>query len=132
MRRLISSILLILLSTTLLINEATAGRFGGGRTFGGGRSAHSSYFSKRPSQTNKSYGTRSANPSRFGTLIRGMVIGSLLTSLFMGHGLGIALLSWFFLAGLALFVVYWFRKKIGAFQQTSSHSCQTHSCKIIN
>lgn len=43
--------------------------------------------------------------------LRGLLIGGLLASLFMGHGLPIALLSWMMIAGLILFMMNLYRKR---------------------
>lgn len=64
MRSLLSCVLIALLSFGLLINEASAKRFGGGRSFGVQRS-HSSLFSSNKTQNTSSLGQK-VNKSKWG------------------------------------------------------------------
>lgn len=109
MRTLISCLLITLLSFGLLINEASAKRFGGGRSFGVQRS-QSSMFSPNKAATAAPLGQRS--PSRWGGLLGGLLIGGLLTSLFMGHGLASGLMTWIILGAVIFFAVNFFRKRM--------------------
>ena len=110
MRNSLIIVLLSLLSFGLVVSDASAKRFGGGRSFGMQRS-QSSFFSSRAAQPMKSLGQR-ANPSRWGGMLRGLLIGGLLASLFMGHGLGAGIMSWLVLGALAFFLVGFFRKRM--------------------
>lgn len=101
MRKIFLSSLIILFTLGLSINDATAGRFGGGRGFSSMRS--SSMFSRAYKKPAPAAISR-ANPNRMRGLLPGMLMGGLLASLFMGHGLGSAMLSWFFL-GMIVFLV---------------------------
>lgn len=118
MRHFISSLLIILLTFGLFVNEASAGRFGGGRSFGVQRS-HSSLFSQKPSPRAQSVGQR-PNMGRWGSVLGGMLVGGLLASLFMGHGLGTGLLSWFAVAAAFFFFFSFLRKKRSPLFQTAS------------
>lgn len=119
MRTCLVSILLILLTFTLVFQEASAARFGGGRSFGVQRS-QSSLFSPKKSYTAKPYAQR-ANKPRWGSMLGGLLIGGLLASLFMGHGLGTGLLTWLILGSLIFFLFNIFRKKMNpAFQNSAT------------
>ncbi len=111
MRLLISCVLIGLLSFGLLINEASAKRFGGGRSFGVQRS-YNSMFSANKAQNSAFLGQRTKNPNRWGGLLGGLLIGSLLTSLFMGHGLANGLMTWLIMAAVIFFAISFFRKKM--------------------
>lgn len=109
MRNFFSYLLIAILSFGLVMNEASAKRFGGGRSFGVQRSK-SSLFSSAMPQATKSWGQQSSR--KWGGVLGGLLVGGLLASLFMGHGLGTGLLTWFML-GLALFfLISLFRKKM--------------------
>jgi len=106
--------LIVLFTLGLSVNDATAGRFGGGRGFGSMRSNSMfsrSYNTKRPAQT------AALNPSRMRGVFSGMLMGGLLASLFMGHGFGSGLLSWFFLGMIVLLVMRLVQRK----KQTDDH-----------
>lgn len=121
MRKSISCLLIAFLTFGLFIHEASAGRFGGGRSFGIQRS-HSSLFSPRAPQNGSSFGQRS-NTGKWGSALGGLVAGGLLASLFMGHGLGSGLLSWLMIGGLAFFVFGFLRKRMQpAFQANQANS----------
>ncbi|STY28192.1 transmembrane protein [Legionella wadsworthii] len=111
MRTFVSFLLIALLSFGLLINEASAKRFGAGRSFGIQRS-HTSLFSPNKVQKSSAFGQSSKNPSRWGGLLSGLLIGGLLTSLFMGHGLASGLMSWIVVGAIIFFIVGFFRKRM--------------------
>lgn len=111
MRTFISYLLIALLSFGLFINEAAAKRFGGGRSFGVQRS-QSSLFSPNKAQYSKNHGQRPNSPSRWGGLLSGLLIGGLLTSLFMGHGLASGVLSWLIVGAVIFFIVGFLRRKM--------------------
>ena len=105
MRNVFLCSLIIFLTAGLFTTEASAGRFGGGRGFGAMRS--NALFS-RPYATQRPLQAASMarnNPSRLRGMMTGMLMGGLLASLFMGHGLTSALISWFFLGILVLLIV---------------------------
>lgn len=120
MRSLISCVLIALLSFGLLINEASAKRFGGGRSFGVQRS-HSSLFSSNKTQNTSSLGQK-ANKSRWGGVLGGLLVGGLLASLFMGHGFASGIMSWLLLAAAAYFIISFFRRRMQPAMQTAQAS----------
>ena len=121
MRTLLFYVLITMLSFGFVVSEASAKRFGGGRSFGVQRS-QSSLFSSRAPQSSKAFGQQ-ANKSKWGGMLGGLLVGGLLASLFMGHGLGTGLMSWLIIGALAFFLVSFMRKKMQTgFQSTSSHS----------
>lgn len=122
MRTLISCLLISLLSFGLLVNEASAKRFGAGRSFGVQRS-QSSMFSPNKAQTSTPLGQRTNGTSKWGGLLGGLLIGGLLTSLFMGHGLASGLMTWLILGAVIFFAVNFFRKRMQpGFQSTQSNA----------
>jgi predicted lipid-binding transport protein (Tim44 family) len=121
MRTLITYLLITLLSFGLFINEASAKRFGGGRSFGVQR-AHSSMFSSSKAPLSTPFGQRTHNSHKWGGLLGGLLIGGLLTSLFMGHGIANGLFSWIILGALLFFVVNLFRKRMHPGMHTGQSS----------
>lgn len=128
MRNLLSCILMVLLTFGLFINDASAKRFGGGRSFGAQRS-HSSFFSSPKSQTAGLKGQRSAK-NKWGGMLGGMLIGGLLASLFMGHGLANGLITWLILGSIIFFIIHVMRKKMQPglqFAQSSAFNTPSHN-----
>lgn len=124
MRNIFICLLITLLSFGLLVNEASAKRFGGGRSFGVQRSYSSLHSSASPSM--KSFG-KQTNSRKWGGLLGGLLAGSLLASLFMGHGAANGLLSLLILGSLAFFVINFLRKKTQAsFQTTQNFNSGIH------
>ena len=123
MRTFIFFLLMTTLSFGLVVSDASAKRFGGGRSFGVQRS-QSSLFSSRAPQT-KSFGQQ-ANTRKWGGVLGGalggLLLGGLLSSLFMGHGLGAGLFSWLAIGALALFLVSFFRKRMQPNLQSANSS----------
>lgn len=109
MRTFMFYLVMTMLTFGLVANEASAKRFGGGRSFGVQRS-HSSFFSSHTPQ-NKSFGQQ-ANTRKWGSALGGLLVGGLLASLFMGHGLGAGLFSWLAIGALVFFLVGFLRKKM--------------------
>lgn len=120
MRSLLSCVLIALLSFGLLINEASAKRFGSGRSFGVQRS-HSSLFSSNKTQNTSSLGQK-VNKSKWGGILGGMLVGGLLASLFMGHGFANGIMSWLLLAAAAYFIINFFRRRMQPAMQTAQAS----------
>ena len=131
MRYFIACFFLALLSFGLLVSEASAGRFGGGRSFGVQRS-HSSLFSKPSPLNNKAFGSR-PNINRWAGPLGGLLVGGLLASLFMGHGLGTGLLSWLILGSLVFFVVGFLRKRMQpAFQSAEQNAFRQNNTRAYS
>ncbi len=103
MRKFIVILLMVIVTIGMLINDADARRFGGGRSFGYQRS--SSSFS-RPTEPGRPAfpGANNLQPNRWLGPLAGLAAGGLLAYLFMGHGLGSGLLSWLVLAGIAFMI----------------------------
>lgn len=115
MRTLLSCVLMMLLTLGLTTSDVYAKRFGGGRSFGVQRS-HSSLFSPKQSANSSAYKQRSG-VNKWGGVLGGMLVGGLLASLFMGHGLASGLFSWLLVGGIALFLFsLWKRKTQPGFQ----------------
>ncbi|HAT7927515.1 TPA: DUF1517 domain-containing protein [Legionella pneumophila] len=126
MRTLLSCFLITLLSFGLIINEASAKRFGGGRSFGIQRS-QSSLFSSNKTHNTSSL-TQKANKSRWGGVLGGLLVGGLLASLFMGNGLANGLITWLILGSVIFFVVSFLRRKMNpGFQATQSGAFRQNS-----
>ncbi|WP_133126848.1 Tim44 domain-containing protein [Legionella nagasakiensis] len=110
MYKLFTYLLIALLAFGLVVNEASAKRFGGGRSFGVQRSK-SSLFSSNHAKNSKSLGQRS-QASKWGGVLGGLLVGGLLASLFMGHGLANGLISWLIVGSLIFFIVSFMRKRM--------------------
>lgn len=121
MRTFIAYLLISLLSFGLLINEASAKRFGSGRSFGVQRS-QSSLSSTNKTQTSNVFGQSTKNTGKWGGLLSGLLIGGLLTSLFMGHGVASGILSWLILGAALFFIIGFFRRKMQPGFQTGQSS----------
>ena len=120
MRYLVSCALIALLSFSLLINEASAKRFGGGRSFGVQRS-QSSLFSSNKTQNTSALGQK-FNKSRWGGILGGLLVGGLLASLFMGHGFASGIMSWLLLGAAAYFIITFLRRRAQPAMQTAQAS----------
>ncbi|RUR09521.1 Tim44 domain-containing protein [Legionella sp. km772] len=120
MRYLVSCALIALLSFGLMINEASAKRFGGGRSFGVQRS-QSSLFSSNKTQNTASLGQK-FNKSKWGGMLGGLLVGGLLASLFMGNGFANGIMSWLILGAAAYFIVNFFRRRMQPATQTAQAS----------
>lgn len=120
MLRIFSYLLIVLLSFGLVVNEASAKRFGGGRSFGIQRS-HSSLFSSNKTQNTSAIGQK-FNKNRWGGMLGGLLVGGLLASLFMGHGLTSGLFSWLLLGAAAYFIINFLRRRT----QPAMQAAQAH------
>lgn len=117
MRTLFLCLLMTVLTFGLVVNEASAKRFGGGRSFGVQRS-HSSLFKQNTTQNTSAFAQR-GNKSRWGGMLGGMLIGGLLASLFMGNGLMNGLMTWLILGSVLFFIVSFLRRKMHPGYQAS-------------
>lgn len=109
MRTIISCLLIAFLSFGLVVNEASAKRFGGGRSFGIQRS-QSSLFSSNKAQTTNAFNKKSST-NRWGGILGGLLVGGLLASLFMGHGVTSGIMSWLILGAAAYFIINFLRRR---------------------
>jgi predicted lipid-binding transport protein (Tim44 family) len=110
MKKFISTLIIIFVAWGLMISDADARRFGGGRSFGMQRSS-SSYMrpSVNPGQAAARPGNRWLGP------LAGLAAGGLLASLFMGHGLGSGIMSWLLVGGAIYLFMGWLqRRKTGS------------------
>ncbi|KTD79212.1 Tim44 domain-containing protein [Legionella waltersii] len=123
MRTLFVCFLISLLSFGLIVNEASAKRFGGGRSFGVQRS-HSSLFSSNKSYNNSIPNKNSANKSRWGGVLGGLLAGGLLASLFMGNGFASGLMSWLFIGIVAFFIMNFLKRRSPALQTAQAGSAR--------
>jgi predicted lipid-binding transport protein (Tim44 family) len=106
MKKIISTLIVIFVAWGLMISDADARRFGGGRSFGMQRSA-SSYT--RPAVN--SVGQAAQTGNRWLGPLAGLAVGGLLASLFMGHGFLSGMLSWLLVGGFCLLVFNWFQRR---------------------
>lgn len=111
MRTLFLCLVMTLVSFGLVVNEASAKRFGAGRSFGVQRSASSMYKSS-PSQSSSVFAQKSSTGSKWGGILGGALVGGLLASLFMGHGLGTGILTWLILGAVIFLVIGFFRSRM--------------------
>lgn len=110
MRQFVMLFVVLFGCSTFLADEAWSARFGGGRSFGVQRS-HSQLFSPKSHQQSKYAYQRPNQPSRMKHILSGILIGGLLTSLFMGHGFGTGMISWLVLGFIGWSIVNWMRKR---------------------
>lgn len=116
MKSVISFFIIALFTFGLVCNEASAKRFGGGRSFGTQRSASS--FSS-PKATQSSAVGKGANTNKWGGMLGGLLIGGLLASLFMGNGLASGLLTWLAVGAVIYFLINFFRRRMQPGYQTA-------------
>lgn len=116
LRNFLSVLLVLFVTFGILMNDAEARRFGGGRSFGVSRPTSS--FS-RPSPgvgqnaaQSQRYGQTASPMSRWMGPLAGLAVGGLLASLFMSNGIGSGILSWLLVGGLLLVLVTLFRNKM--------------------
>ncbi len=109
-------VLILLVSFGIAINDVMAKRFGGGRSFGVQRSK-SSLFNHQSHYAKKASSGQQTKFNKWRGFLGGALLGGLLASLLMGHGLGSALLSWLFVGSLILLIIgFLSRKKRFGFQ----------------
>lgn len=113
MRRFLSLFVILLVTFGLIINDAEARRFGGGRSFGVQRSI-SSFSRSQPA----SFARAGTQTNKWLAPLTGLALGGLLASLFMGHGFGTGVLTWLVLAFAFFALLNLFRRKT----QTVSHA----------
>lgn len=106
MRSFLTFCLIIFCTLSLLAQTAEAKRFGGGRSFGVSRAISSPVRSAPTSSL-----TQRNNTNRWLGPLAGFAAGSLLTSLFMGHGIGSGILSWILIAGGVMLVISFLRNR---------------------
>ncbi len=111
MRNFIWILLIVFMIVGLLVNQADARRFGGGKSFGFQRSASSFSRASEPLRPMLSNTTRTGFSKWLGPLA-GLAAGGLLAYLFMGHGLGSGLLTWLALAGIGFLIWNWLRNRM--------------------
>jgi len=109
MQKLFLCTLLAFIGFGLIVNDASAGRFGGGRGFGMMRSK--SMFNHAPRAKAYTSNARKGQSNRWRGALTGLLMGSLLTSLFMGHGFGGSLISFLMLGAALYFIVNFLRRK---------------------
>ena len=106
MRKLFLCLFIVLITAGYFMANSDAARFGGGRSFGMSRLSqpHSSFNAGSAGRSFQTAPGMGSTGSRWLGPLAGFAAGSLLTSLFMGHGLGSGLLSWLLLAGIGFFI----------------------------
>lgn len=126
MRNVLVCLMAITLSLGLFSSDVFAKRFGGGRSFGVQRSHHSLFSSPKSQKAVPKM--QSSNRSKWGGILGGMLIGGLLTSLFMGHGFANGLMTWLILGSIIFFIVTMFRKKLNSgWQSATSNAFNSNS-----
>ncbi len=121
LRQFIAVLFVVLVTCGLFLQDAEAGRFGGGRSFGYSRSA-SSFSRSAPSSFNsysrsqQPFGQRAAGNRWFGP-IAGLLTGGLLASLFMSHGIGSGIMSWLLIGVLMFMLISFFKNRSQSAQQ---------------
>jgi predicted lipid-binding transport protein (Tim44 family) len=128
MRRFLLSFIILLVTFGMLIHDADARRFGGGKSFGAQRSASS--FSRTNNNTNTPF-TKPAN--KWLGPLAGLAVGGLLASLFMGHGFASGMLSWLLIAGVAFMLWGFIRNRFQPAAQAARYNHQfTENANNVN
>jgi predicted lipid-binding transport protein (Tim44 family) len=125
LQRMLSILLVALVAFGLMMQDAQAKRFGGGRSFGYSRAASSyskSSFSRNHSNLSHGLGQKTSSMGRWFGPLAGLLTGGLLASLFMSHGIGSGILSWLLVGGLLFVLITLLRAK----KQTSPYSHAYH------
>jgi hypothetical protein len=114
MRQALLCSLFIFITFGLVINDVSAKRFGGsGRGFGMMRPNNAFTHAPRTPRAAPAAAAKAINKNnRWRGTLTGLLLGSVLTSLFMGHGFGGALLSWL-LVGLTIYLIINFLRRKG-------------------
>ena len=103
-RKFMSLLFVIAIGFGMVISDAQAKRFGGGRSFGAYRSVNS--FSRaQPASSSINNSINKPGANRWLAPLAGLAAGGLLASLFMGNGLGSGILSWIMIAGIMLLIL---------------------------
>lgn len=113
--------LIALLTLGFSIHDATAGRFSGARGFSSMRSNTRftpAYYAKTP--LHAQIAKRTSAPKWRG-VFTGLLIGGLLTSLFMGHGFSSMLMSWLCLGALFMLVMRLLQRRKQREEQQPRH-----------
>jgi predicted lipid-binding transport protein (Tim44 family) len=116
MQRFLALVLFFVCAFGLVMNEAQAKRFGGGRSFGMQRSASS--FSRASASPQTPFTQRSTTNRWLGPLA-GLAMGGILASLLMGNGIGSGILSWLAVAGVVYLLVSVMRNRKTMYAQQS-------------
>lgn len=115
MRKFISILCMVLLTLGLVMHDAQAKRFGGGRSFGMSRSI---------SNPTRSFGTpqRSGLSNPWVNRLAGLALGGLLAYLFMSNGLASGIIAWLLVAGAVLLLVSLWRQRKQAMAQSGAYN----------
>jgi predicted lipid-binding transport protein (Tim44 family) len=119
MRNIFALLLVSFFTFALVANDASAKRFGSGRSFGVQRSQSSL---SKPAPVHNTAAAQTPNPaSKWGGILGGLLVGGLLASLFMGHGFTSGIFAWLLVGGLIFLLVNFMRRKMQpGFQSYSS------------
>ncbi len=111
LRKFLAIFIISLVAFGLIINDAEARRFGGGRSFGASRSVSS--FSRPSAGLGSSSFTRPglSRSSWLGPLA-GFAAGGLLSSLFFNQGFGGGIFSWLMIGGFIFMLISYLRSRM--------------------
>lgn len=138
MRKLFLALLIVFLTSSFVLTESHAKRFGGGRSFGMQR--NSSSFSRSNFNTNYQSSANSINRSpaqapsgisKWLGPLTGLGIGALLGALLMNHGLGTGMLSWLAIAAF-LFIAWGFIRARLQPQASQQHKMNFQTEPVYN
>jgi predicted lipid-binding transport protein (Tim44 family) len=115
MKRLLSIFLILFMVFGLMLNDANAKRFGGGRSFGMQRTSSSTF--SRAQNINSPQLTPQKN--RWLGPLAGFAAGGLLSYLLMGHGVGSGMFSWIIMGVLIFMLLNFLRNRMQFATQTN-------------
>jgi predicted lipid-binding transport protein (Tim44 family) len=119
MRKLFSMLLILFVTFSMVMQDANAKRFGGGRSFGVQRSVSS--FSRSASAVPQMPRAASSASKWLGPLA-GLATGGLLAYLMMGHGMGSGILSWLAIAGIGMLLWSLLRNRLQPMTQPRQYN----------
>lgn len=122
MQKFISIFLVIFVCLGMMMTEAQAKRFGGGRSFGMSRSINS-FSSARPISA-PLRNMANQNRNRWLGPLAGLAAGGLLASLFMGNGIASGMMSWLLVAGIMMLLLNFARSFMRPNMQSTNSNMQ--------
>lgn len=124
-RRFISLLLLTFIVCGLVMSDAQAKRFGGGRSFGVSKTTTTNQFSRTADTKPLNQMNQASRANKWLAPLAGLALGGILASLLMGNGFGTGILAWLAIGALVLLVMRWWRSRTQVATQLNSASDHT-------
>lgn len=117
MRRFLSLLFVTFMVFGLIISDAEAKRFGGGRSIGMSRSTNS--YASTPAAKPMSQPSRA---NKWLAPLAGLALGGILASLLMGNGLGTGIMMWLAIGAVIFFIMRFLRNRTQMAAQSPTSS----------